>query len=133
MVHTVAHNAQSVGVKRHICQKNKHFLVLIDSKILRGRKCHIGNQKPLNRRLVGGVHKTDNLVQGTGTLEFVLEKQIVVVGQAHTAKDNLIDVGTQSHHTHNLIVRLVGVGKERNLLPRNERVVQVDAGNARGD
>ena len=39
----------------------------------------------------------------------------------------------QGHVGHHGVIGLVGVGEEGNLLPRDERIVEVDAGDTRGD
>ena len=48
-------------------------------------------------------------------------------------RDDLVGLGTQRHIGHHGVIGLVGVGEERDLLPRHDRIVQVDAGNTRGD
>ena len=55
-------------------------------------------------------------MQSASALKFILKEKVIVVGQAHAAEDDLIDIGTQSHHAHHLVVWLVRVSEERNLL-----------------
>ena len=43
--------------------------------------------------------------------------QVIVIGQPDAAQDDLIYFARRYHHSHHLIERLVGVGKEGNLLP----------------
>ena len=47
--------------------------------------------------------------------------------------DDLVHVRTEGHHGHHLVVGLVRVGEERNLLAGYQRVVEVDAGDTRGN
>ena len=96
--------------------------MLLHSEVLGSRQCHIWNQQSLHGGVLGGVHEGDDAVEGTGLGERVLEEVVVVVGHTHAAEDNLIDLGAQGHHSHNLVEGLVGVCEERNLLSGDEGV-----------
>ena len=128
LVHTVGHDRESVSVEGHIREEHEHLLVLVNGEVLGGRKSHIRNQKPLDWRVFGRVDETDDPVEGSGALERLAEEEVVIVRQTHTAEDDLVHIGSQGHIGHNLVVRLVRVGEERNLLSGHDRVVEVDAG-----
>ena len=65
-----------------------------------------------------------------GRLEGMPEEQVIVVREAHSAEDDLVDVGADRHVGHDLVVGLVRIGEERNLLAGDDRIVEVDAGDA---
>ena len=92
-----------------------------------------GWEQTLHRRLLGRVDEGDDLVQGARGLEAVAEEEVVVVAQTHAAEDDLVHVGAQGHVGHDLVVRLVRVGEERDLLAGDQGVVEVDAGDAGRD
>ena len=129
LVHTVGHDGERIGVGSHIRQQHQHLFIIVHSEIFGSRQCHIRNQQTLYRRILGGIHKADDTVERTGIGEYVLEVKVVIVRHTHTAKDNLVSLRTQSHIRHHLVERLVGVGKERNLLSGHQRIVQVDTCN----
>ena len=133
LVHTVAHDRKGVGVEGHIRKQHQHLFVLVHCKVLCGGKGHIGDEEALHGRLLGCVHEGDYLVECACAFEGVAEEEIVVVAEAHTSEDDLIDVGTEGHVGHHAVVGLVRVGEERNLLPGNQGVVEVDAGDTRRD
>ena len=130
LVHTVRDDGQGVGIQGHVGQQHEDLFVLVDSEILRGGQGHVRDQEALHRRVLGRIDEADDLVEGAGRFKAVAEEEVVVVRQAHAAEDNLVDVGAQGHVGHHLVVGLVRVGEERNLLAGDERVVEVDAGDA---
>ena len=107
--------------------------MLLHREILRCCQRHIGNKQTLNGRVLSRVHKADDTVEYAGISEDVLEVEVVVVGQTHTAEDDLIHLCAQGHVRHHLVIGLVGVCEERNLLTGYQGVVQVDTGNTGGD
>ena len=100
--------------------------MLLHGEILGCAQRHIGDKQTLHRRVLSGVHEGHDTVKHAGVGEHVLEIEVVIVGQTHTAQDNLVCLCTQCHVRHHLVVRLVGVSEERNLLSGNEGVVQVN-------
>ena len=116
LVHTVRHDGERVGVEGHVREQHKHLLILVHGEVLGRRKGHVWNQKTLHRRIFGRVDEADDPVKRSGALEGLAEEQVVVVGKTHTAEDDLVNVGSQGHVGHHLVVRLVRVGEERNLL-----------------
>ena len=133
LVHTVAHDGERVGVGRHVGQQDEHRLVLLHGEVLGSRQRHVRDEESLHGRVLRRVDEGDDAVQGTGARKRVAEEIVVIVRHTHAAQDNLVALGTHGHERHHLVERLVGVGKEGNLLAGDERVVQVDARNARGD
>ena len=133
LIHTVRHDGQRIGIERHVGQQDKHLLALVHREVLGGRKRHVGDEQPLHGRVLGRIDERHDAVEGTGVLEHRLEIEEVVVGESHAAQDDLVGLGTQRHIGHHGVIGLVGVGEERDLLPRHDRIVQVDAGNTRGD
>ena len=126
LVHTVGYDSQCVGVERHVGQKDEHFLVFLNREILCCGKRHVRYQESLNRRVLGRVDERDDVVEHAGVGEDVLEIEVVIVGQTHTAEDDLICLCAECHVCHHLVVRLIRIGEERNLLSGNEGVVQVN-------
>ena len=100
--------------------------MLLYSEVLSCAQCHIWNQQTLYWWVLGGVNERHDTVQYTRVREHVLEVQIVVVGQSHTAQDNLICLSAERYVSHHLVVWLVWVSKEWNLLSRHQGIVQVD-------
>ena len=133
LVHTVADYGQGVSVQRHVRQQYEHFLVLVNGKVLRRRKGHVGDEQTLHGRILGRVHEGNDAVQCAGVLEGVTEEQVVVVAQSHSSQDDLVHVCAEGDLCHNLVVWLVGVREEGDLLAGHERVVKVDAGDTCGD
>ena len=133
LVHTVAHDRERVGIGGHVGKQNQYGLMLLHGKILGRGQCHIGNEQALHGRVLGGVDEGDDSVQRTCIGEGVAEEIVVIVGHTHTAQDNLVGLCTHGHHSHNLVERLVGVGKEGNLLTGYQGIVQVDTCNTSGD
>ena len=107
--------------------------ILVHGKILGGRQGHVRYQQALHGGLLGGIDEADNLVQGTGILEHVLEIQVVIVRESHAAEDDLVHIGAEGHHGHDLVVGLVRVGEEGYFLSRYEGIVQVNAGDTGGN
>ena len=133
LVHAVGHDGQGVGVEGHVGQQDEHLLVLVHGEVFGGSQGHVRDEQALHRRLLGRVDEGDDLVQGARRLEGVAEEEVVVVGQAHAAEDDLVDIGAQRDVRHDLVVRLVRVGEEGDLLAGDEGVVEVDAGDAGRD
>ena len=116
LVHTVGHDTQSIGIQRHVRQQHQHFLVLIHRKILGSSQCHIRNQQTLNRRSLRGIHETNDTIQYPGIVKQIFEIQVVIIRQSHSSQDDTVCLRSQRHVRHHLIVRLIRVGKERDLL-----------------
>ena len=133
LVHTVGHDGQGVRVQGHVGQQHQDLLILVHGEVLGGGQGHVRHQEALHRGILGRVDEADDLVQGARGLEGVLEEEVVVVGQAHAAEDDLVHVGAEGHIGHHLVVGLVRVREERDLLAGHEGVVQVDAGDAGRD
>ena len=129
----VRHDGQGIGVQGHVREQHQHLLALVDGEILGGGKRHVGNEQTLHGRILGRVDERHDAVERAGVLEDRLEVQKVVVRKTHAAQDDLVGLGAQGHVGHHGVVGLVGVGEEGDLLPRHDRIVQVDAGDARGD
>ena len=96
-------------------------------------QCHIRNKQTLYGRILRGIHKANDTIQYASIGKYVFKVEVVVIGKTHTAKNNLVYFRAQSHIRHHLVIRLVGVGKERNFLTGYQRVVQVNTGNTRGN
>ena len=107
--------------------------MLFHSKILCCRKSHIRYEQSLHSGILGGIDEGDDTVKCSCIGEGIAEEIVVIVGHTHTTQDNLVGLGTHGHHGHHLIEGLVGVGKEGDLLTRHQGIVQVDAGNTRGN
>ena len=133
LVHTVRHDSQSIGIRSHVGKEHKHLLVFLYSEIFGSSKRHIRNEKTLYRRIFGSIHKRNDAVEHTSIVKYIFEIEVVVVSKTHTTKDNFVGFGTEGHVSHNLVVRLVRVGKERNFLTRHESVVQVDTSDTSSD
>ena len=95
-------------------------------KIFGSCKSHVRDKQSFYRRIFCCIYETDDTVECAGVREHILKVQVVIVCHTHTAKDNLIGFCTQRYVSHNLVERLVWVGKERNLLTRNQCIIQVD-------
>ena len=100
--------------------------MFLHCKILCGGKRHVRDQESLNRRVLGRVDERDDVVEHASVGEDVLEIEVVVVGQTHTAEDDLICLCTECYVSHHLVVRLIRVCEEWDLLSGNEGVVQVN-------
>ena len=107
--------------------------MLLYGEIFRGCQRHVRHEDALHGWVFGRIDEADDAVECTGIAEGVLEKEVVVVRHTHAAEDDLVRLGAQGHHGHHLIEWLIRVGEEGNLLPRHERIVQVDASDTRGD
>ena len=129
LIHTVRYDSQCIGIQRHIGQQNQHLLVFLYGEILGSCKSHIRNQQTLYGGVLGRVHERNNTVQHAGVGKYILEVQVVIVGQTHTAQDDLVHLCTQGYVGHDLVVGLVGVCEERNLLTGHQRIIQVNTGN----
>jgi len=133
LVHAVRHDGQGIGVQGHVREQHQHLLALVDGEVLGGGKRHVGNEQTLHGRILGRVDERHDAVERAGVLEDRLEVQKVVVRKAHAAQDDLVGLGAQGHVGHHGVVGLVGVGEEGDLLPRHDRIIEVDAGDARGN
>ena len=103
-----------------------YLLVMFHCKIFSSSQSHIRNQQTFYRRIFSCIHETDDTVERTCIREDILEIQVVVIGHTHTTQDNLVCFCTKGHVRHHLVKRLVRVSKERDLLTRNQCIVQVD-------
>ena len=133
LVHTVGDNRQGIGIVGHIGQQNEHLLVLLHGEILRSRQRHIRNQDTLHRGILRRIDEADDTIQRTGVAEGILEEEVIVVRHTHTTQDDLIRLGTQGHHRHHLVERLVRICEEGDLLTRHQCVVQVDTSDTGSD
>ena len=133
LVHAVRDDRQRIGIERHVGEQHQDLLPLVHGEILGGRQRHVGHEQPLHGRVLGRVDERDDAVERACVLEDLLEVEEVVVREAHAAQDDLVGLGTQRHVGHHGVVGLVGIGEEGNLLSRDDRIVEVDAGDARGD
>ena len=133
LIHTVRYDGQRIGVKGHVRQQHQHLFTLIDGEIFGGGQGHVRHEQTLHRGILRGIDERNDAIERTGVFEHLLEVEEVVVRETHAAQDDLVGLGTQRHVGHHGVVGLVGVGEERDLLPRHDRIVQVDAGNTRGD
>ncbi len=133
LVHTVGHDREGVRVQGHVGQEHQDLLILVHGEVLGGRQGHVRHQEALHRGILRRIDEADDLVQRAGGLEGVPEEQVIVVGEAHAAEDDLVHVGAEGHIGHHLVVGLVRVREERDLLAGHEGIVQVDAGDAGRD
>ena len=79
------------------------------------------------------MHEHDRPDQGALVLEGVAEEEIVVVFQSHAAEDDDVDLGLHGDAGKKFVVRFAGDGEDRQLLGFDERVEDVDHGNAGTD
>ena len=100
--------------------------MLFHSKILCGSQCHVRNKQSFYGWVLRGIHERNDTIHSTCVGESVTEEVVVVVCHTHTTQDNLIGFGTHGNECHHFIERLVWVCKERNLLSRHKRIVQVN-------
>ena len=84
------------------------------------------NQQTLYWGVLGGVYERHDAVQYTCIREYILEVQIVIIGQSHTTQDDLVCLCAKCYVGHHLVVWLVRVSEEWNLLSRHQGVVEVD-------
>ena len=57
LVHTVRHDSQSIGIRSHVGEEHKYLLVFLYSEIFGSCKRHVRNEKTLDRRIFGSIHK----------------------------------------------------------------------------
>ena len=107
--------------------------MLLHGKVLSCRQRHIGDQQTLHGGVFGRIDKAHDTIQCARIAKGLLVVKVVIVRQTHTAKDDLVALGTESYECHHLVEGLVRVCKEWDLLSRHERVVEVDTSDTCGD
>ena len=133
LIHTVRYDGQRIGVKGHVRQQHQHLFTLIDGEIFGGGQGHVRHEQTLHRGILRGIDERNDAIERTGVFEHLLEVEEVVVRETHAAQDDLVGLGTQGHIGHHGVIGLIRVGEEGNLLARHDRIIEVDAGDTRGD
>ncbi|GIX65223.1 uncharacterized protein BcabD6B2_46580 [Babesia caballi] len=138
------HLTQGVGIGRHVGQNDKDVHLPVESQVLGRGVGEPRRHDALNGRVVGKVQEQRDARHGAVLLEVVLEEgrsfQVHTHGRKHHREvvrvpvDDVLVVnqrGLPADLRTDLVVRQAGGREERNLLPQDHRVHDVDGGNAR--
>jgi hypothetical protein len=133
--------SQSVCVRTHISQDDKHVHFFFVSEILSSGKSKSGGNDTLDGWIIGQVHEEDHSVHRSVDLEVSLEESSCLHIDSHSCENNsevflgvimnvlLLDKGSLSTNLgSDFIVRKTSSGEEGNLLSSSDGVHDVNSG-----
>mmetsp|Transcript_30950 Transcript_30950/g.71336 ORF Transcript_30950/g.71336 Transcript_30950/m.71336 type:complete len:336 (-) Transcript_30950:51-1058(-) len=135
------HLTQSVGVRGHVCENDKHVLVALVCEVLSHRQGKTGGDDTLDRGVVSQVQEQAHVLHGSVLLEVLLEKASSLHVHTHSREHNsevgaavvtrlLHQTGLSANLGCDFIVGETGSGEKRNLLPTSNAVHGINGGDS---